>query len=187
MEKIADYSGMLLNHFEAVFRPGERALALEFSRALGLQADEMRFTEKSNPLVAVHPNADDRDATNNVFYLHEMQPSQAKLDTLLREKIASDPELGQAMDEFRETVRTRSGGTPHFGIRYRSQDVLDNAVERLKAGSPELASRVEVKEMPRYEPLPGLPDIRQVFVFTDIITASPGAYGQLIELQCERS
>src|ERR1700712_1239521 len=111
MQKISDFKGTLLNHFEAVYRPGERPLAMEFTRALGLITEEIYFTKTSTrPLVAVHPNEGDKDPTSNVFYLHEMQPAQARLDALVRERIETDPELNEAMADFQETVRTRAGG-----------------------------------------------------------------------------
>ena len=38
MEKISDYTGTLLGHVAAVYRPGERDLAFEFVEALGCAA-----------------------------------------------------------------------------------------------------------------------------------------------------
>jgi hypothetical protein len=188
VKKISDYDGGLLNHLETVYRPGDHELAVEFLQALGLSVAEIKFTQTSTKrLVAVHPNADDRDATNNVMFLYEMAPAHAELDAVMQKKIASDPELNGAMTKYRDIVRQYPGGTPHFGLRYTSAKALEQVLQSLRSNlSAALRERVTVKEMPPYEPREGLPNIRQVFVYTDVITASPGAYGQLIELQIER-
>jgi hypothetical protein len=188
VNKISEYDGGLLNHLETVYRPGDHELAVEFLEALGLSVTEIKFTKTSTKrLVAVHPNANDRDATNNVMYMYEMAPAQAELDAVIQKKIASDPELQGAMAKYRDIVRQTPGGTPHFGLRYTSAKALEPVLERLQTNlSPALRERVTVKEMPPYEAKEGMPSIRQVFVYTDVITGSPGGYGQLIELQVER-
>ena len=188
VKKISDYDGGLLNHLEAVYRPGDHELAVEFLQALGLSVAEIKFTQTSTKrLVAVHPNANDRDPTQNVMYLYEMAPAHAELDAVMQKKLASDPELQGAMAKFREVVRQTPGGTPHFGLRYTSAKALEPVLENLQSKvSPALHERVTVKEMPPYDVKEGMPSIRQVFVYTDVITASPGGYGQLIELQVDR-
>lgn len=186
MQRISDYKGVLLNHLEMVHRPGDRDLAMEFARALNLHVAELAFTQ-ANSLIAIHPEDSDRDATSNIIYLHQMQPAHAEFDALVRQKIESDPELKQAQAKFQEILQTRPGGTPHFGIRYRSMDALDQVIDRLSRGlSHALKERVSLREMPPYKAREGMPNIRQVFVYTDVITTSPAIHGQLIELQVDR-
>jgi hypothetical protein len=92
------------------------------------------------------------------------------------------------MAKYRDIVRQYPGGTPHFGLRYTSAQTLEPVLENLQNKlSPALRERVTVKEMPPYDVKAGMPSIRQVFVYTDVITASPGGYGQLIELQVDRA
>lgn len=186
--KISDYQGTFLNHLEANYRPGDCDLAVELVEALGLTAAPLEFTKNSpRPLIAIHPNAEDRDVTNNVIFIYEMAPAQAKLDSALRKKFLKDPELKEAVTSFQELFTQYPGGTPHFGLRYPSAEALDWAITKVQEGlSDELRQRVTITEMPPYPAMPGMPDIRQVFVHTDVITTSPAGFGQLIELQIER-
>jgi hypothetical protein len=187
MKRISGYEGVLLNHLEAIYRPGDRELAVELVEALGLVATEITFTKSSNPLIAIHPNADDPDSTNNVIFLYEMSPTQVQFEDLMQKKIAGDPELRDAMKSYRERARKIPASIPHFGLRYPSADALDPVVGRLQNNrSPALRERVAVVEMPAYEPIEGLPNIKQVFVYTDVFAAGPTTYGQAIELQVER-
>jgi len=61
-------------------------------------------------------------------------------------------------------------------------------VETLETSlSAELKERVSVFEAPRYEPIERLPDIRQVFVRTDVFTTGTACFEQAIELQVDRA
>lgn len=187
MNKISDYRGTLLNHLEANYRPGDRDLAVEFVEALGLVAAPLEFTKTSpRPLIAIHPNKDDRDPTTNVIFIYEMAPAQTELDMVLRKKLEADPELKQAMSGFRTSLQQYPGGSPHFGLRYQSTEELEPVLDRLKKLSPKLQDRVTVNEMPPYPVKEGMPAIRQIFVHTDVLTTSPAGFGQLVELQVER-
>lgn len=188
VERIADYSGVLLNHLEAVYRPGDRELAKEFFGVLGLVVKEFSFTSNSpSQMFAVHPEEADQDITNNIIFLHQMSPAHAEFDALVRERCQSDPALAEAHARFRETMQAAPGGTPHFGLRFRSMKALDAVTERLRTQvSNALRDRVTVSALPPYPARPGVPNIRQVFVYTDVVTTSPAGYGQLIELQVER-
>lgn len=189
MDRIADYTGVLLNHLEAVYRPGERDLAREFLAALGMAVREFSFTAGSpGQMFAVHVDETDQDMTNNIVFLHQMSPAQAQLDALLRERLASDPGLAAAYADWRQTMESAPGGTPHLGLRYRSMEAVDTVTEQLTTGlSDTLAGRVTVTEMPPYPARAGVPNIRQVFVYTDVVSTSMAGHGQLIELQVERS
>lgn len=187
METIADYSGQLLNHFEAVYRPGDRQLAREFLTALGLHVEDYSFSAPdATQMLGIHFEGSDRDATNNIIFLHQMSAPQAAFDETLRDRLTGDAALADAYAQFLDTVKLYPGATPHFGIRYRSMDAVDRVIAHLDATSEELKARVTVTEMPPYPARPGMPDIRQVFVQTDVITTSPGGFGQAIELQVER-
>lgn len=187
MHKIGEYSGQLLNHFEAVYRPGDRMLAREFLTALGLHVEDYSVPDAADKMLGIHFEPSDRDATNNIIFLHKMSEPQAKLDSLLQSRLSEDGELAESYAQFMETVTRYPGATPHFGIRYRSKQALDAVIERLGAVSEELRQRVKVNEMEPYPSMPGMPDIRQVFVSTDVITTSPAGFGQTIELQVDRS
>lgn len=188
MNRIADYRGCFFNHMEGIYRPEERALAIELVEALGMVASEIRFTAKSRPIIAAHPNADDRDPTSNVIFLYEMPDKQRKVLDLMEQKIASDPELQGAVSEYRAAVEAMPPIMPHFGLRYGSPEALQAVMDKLEHGlSPELKARVSLYEVPPYAPIEGLPDIRQVFVRTDVLSVGAGSSEQAIELQVDRS
>jgi hypothetical protein len=187
VQKIGEYSGKLLNHFEANYRPGDRQLAQEFLTALGLEINDFGFSAPdATQMMGIHFEATDRDPTNNIIFLHQMSETQAEFDAVLRDRLANDPELAEAQAKFLERVDKYPGGTPHFGIRYRSMEALDQTIERLEATSSDLRPRVKVTEMPPYPARPDMPDIRQVFVQSDVISTSPAGFGQTIELQADR-
>lgn len=188
MKRISEYEGSFLNHMEGIYRPGDRELAVELVEALGLVAAEIQFTENSRPTLAVHPNPGDRDPTNNVFFLYEMPERQKKVIDLMEQKIAADPELRDAVQDYRETAAKMPAVMPHFGLRYGSAAELQKVMDRLEHElSPALKERVGVFEMPAYEPIDGLPDIRQVFVRTDVFSVGAAGFEQAIELQVDRS
>lgn len=188
MQKISDYSGAFYNHMEGIFRPEDRELALELAEALGMTVQEIRFTEASRPIVALHPNSEDKDPTNNVFFLFPMPEGQQRVLDLMKAKIEADPELSAAISEFREAANKMPPLMPHFGMRYRSSAELKAATDRLANDlSPALKARVSLFEVPHYEPVEGLPDIRQVFVTTDVFTIGTAGFEQAIELQVDRA
>jgi hypothetical protein len=187
VKRISDYEGSLLNHLEGFYRAEDRDLALELMQALDLPTEEIRFTENSRPVLAVHPNADDKDPTNNVLFLYVMPEPLRQVVDLIERKIAEDPELRETVGAFRELAEKAPPIMPHFGLRYRSEARLQVAMDRLEQElSPALKARVSVFEVPRYAPVKGLPDIRQVFVRTNVIAVGAAGFEQAIELQAER-
>jgi hypothetical protein len=188
MQQISDYAGAFYNHMEGIFRPEDRELALELAEALGLTVQEIRFTATSRPIIALHPNGDDKDPTNNVFFLFPMPDGQRKVLDLMKAKIEQDPELNAAISEFRDAARKMPPLVPHFGLRYRSSAELKAVTDRIEQGlSTALKARVGLFEVPHYDPVEGLPDIRQVFVTTDVFTIGTAGFEQAIELQVDRA
>lgn len=192
MQQMSQYEGSFLNHMEGIYRPEDRDLAVELVvelvEALGLAAADIQFTENSRPILAVHPNANDRDPTNNVFFLYEMPEGQRKVIDLMAKKVAADPELRAAVDEYRAAAQKMPAIMPHFGLRYGSAAELQQVMNRLDNKlSPALKERVSLFEMPAYAPIDGLPDIRQVFVRTDVFSVGAVGFEQAIELQVDRS
>lgn len=187
MKKIAEYEGGFFNHMEGIYRSEDRDLAWELIEALGLVASEIRFTAKSRPLIAAHPNSEDRDPTNNVFFLYEMPPEQRTVLDLMEQKIAVDKELHDAVETYRAKVRAMPPMMPHFGLRYGSVAALQKVMDALEADiSPALKQRIALFEVPAYKPIDGLPDIRQIFVRTDVFFVGAAGFEQAIELQVER-
>jgi len=57
MDKISDYQGNLFSHVAAVYRPGERDIAVEFVEALGCVAvDTPGMADSGSPFMAIHPS-----------------------------------------------------------------------------------------------------------------------------------
>lgn len=187
MKKMVEYEGGFFNHMEGIYRAEDRDLAWELVEALGLVASEIRFTATSRPLIAAHPNADDRDPTNNVFFLYEMPAEQRSMLDLMAQKIADDQQLREVVETYRAKVRAMPPMMPHFGLRYGSADALQKVMATLEHDvSPALKERIAVFEVPAYKPIEGLPDIRQVFVRTDVFSVGAAGFEQAIELQVDR-
>lgn len=187
MKKMTEYEGTFFNHMEGIYRPEDRDLAWELIEALGFVASEIRFTANSRPLIAAHPNAEDRDPTNNVFFLYEMPAEQRVLLDLIEQKSLLDPELRKAKETYRNKARAMPPIMPHFGLRYRSAAAVQKVMDTLQDGiSPALKERIGLFEVPAYKPIDGLPDIRQIFVRTDVFFVGAAGFDQAIELQVER-
>jgi len=191
MTRIADYTsgehgGNHLSHLQGFYRAGDRELAVELMEALGLVCVLVR-TSGEHSLTRVHVNPADLDNTDNVMFLSEMPAHQARMEDLLADRLAKDAELKDAVEMYRNVARANGDGAPHFGVHYPSNADVDRAVEKVQGGlSPKLASRVTIKEMPAYGKVADFPDIRQVFIHTDVFSFGSTTLGQTIELQVER-
>jgi hypothetical protein len=187
VQSMAEYRGGLLNHLEALYRPGDRELAIEFVEALGCTTTDTGFaTETGSSYISVHPFGADSDPLNNVFYVSEMLPRQVELEDLIRARIEGDAAIQDALAGYREKAKTFPFGIPHFGLRYPSVEALKPVLERLDKGvSPALKARVTVHPIQVFEAANGIPDVTQAFVYTDVVVTGSSALGQLIELQVQ--
>lgn len=182
--QISDYAGNLLSHVAAVYRPGERDLAVEFVEALGCAAaDTPGKAASGSPYVSVHANPDDRDPINNVCYLSLMMPEQQALEQALAEHMAASPALADAARAYREAMIAEPASIPHFALNFPSMEALEPVLERLQALRPELAGRVSLRVIRPGEPGSFGNDCTIAFLCTDVIVSGVGSFGQLIELQ----
>ncbi len=187
MRRVSEYDGGLLNHIEGVYRPEDQGLVIELAEALGLVVTVIQFTADSRPVIAIHPNPDDRDPTNNVIFLNQISESHRTVVDLMARAIAGDPELQSAVEGFRRNCRSAPGDMPHLGVRFRTAEALDTVIGNLETRlSAALKARVAVDEQPACTPIDGLPDIRQVFVHTDLFCMGGAGFEQAIELQVDR-
>jgi hypothetical protein len=183
---ISDYRGTLFSHVAAVYRPGERDLAVEFVEALGcVAADTRGMSDSGSPFISVHPNPDDRDPLNNVFYLSQMMPQQLALERALQAQLERDATLRGGLEAYREAALASPASIPHFALNFPSMAALEPVLETLTNGlRPELAERVGIKVFRPGDPgAMGGKDCTIAFVYTDIIVSGMGGFGQLIELQ----
>ena len=187
MTRICDYEGKLLSHLQGFYRRGDHGLAVELMEALGLAWVEVQ-TSGEHSLTRVHVNPGDRSNVDNVMFLSEMPAHQAKLEDILLDRMASDAELSDAIMLYRNVARTNGDGSPHFGVHYPTNAELEHAMDAVQNHlSQALAERVSMKEMPPYGAVADFPDMRQVFLHTDVFAFGSTTLGQTIELQVERS
>jgi hypothetical protein len=173
----------LLSHVEAIYRPGDRQLAIGLFEALGCKTIE---TETMSPAgstyISVHPDPNDR-SHDNVLYLSEMPAEQHGLEEVLRRKIDADSELSAAREVYRGFANQRPFGLSHVALRYPSfeslERILDGIEDRL---TPEMKSRTTLKIFHPGDSEEIGWDSIQAFVYTDIAVAGISAFGQVIEL-----
>jgi hypothetical protein len=185
MDSIAEYRGNLLNHLEALYRPGDRELAVELATAMGCAVTDTGFaSDAGSTFLAIHPNPDDCNPQNNAFYLSEATEEQMRLETLLKAAVDEDSGLQDALAGYRDKVRSRPFGVPHFGLRYRKAKDIEAAERRLAEASPALKARIQVRVF-RPEHEGAATDIIQAFIHQDVIVSGAFLLGQLIEMQCQ--
>jgi hypothetical protein len=184
MLRNADHrTGALLNHIEAVYRPGERQLAIALFEALGCAtADTGVMSETGSSYVSVHPDPGDCNY-DNVIYLGEMASEQLALEEMVRRRSDSNEEFGATLEAFRNSAHERPFGHAHIALRYPSfeglQQVIDQIEDRL---TPELKARVKVSVFRPGDHDEVGPDSIQAFIYTDIVGCGLLAAGQLLEL-----
>jgi hypothetical protein len=176
-------TGALLNHIEAVYRPGERQLAIDLFAALGCATvDTGVMNETGSSYISVHPDPGDCNY-DNVIYLGEMAGEQLRLEDMLRQRSEGDAELRASLDLFRTSAHERPFGFPHIAVRYPSfaslQLVLDKVEERLTAA---LKPRVRINIFRPGDHDEVGPDSIQAFVYTDVVPSGLLAAGQILEL-----
>ncbi|TZG24701.1 hypothetical protein [Sphingomonas montanisoli] len=187
MERIADYRGNLLNHIEALYRPGERHLAVAMAEALGCAISDTGFSgDGEESFLAAHPNPVDRDMRNNAFFLSPMRPEQQAMETRLLKLADEDAGFAATLAEYRSIARSKPFGVPHFAIRYPSGEAVTEAAGRLRAAlGATLGDRMHIRVFgPGGSGAKGASTV-QAFVHQDVIVSGSFLYGQLIELQSQ--
>jgi hypothetical protein len=189
MNTFAERDVNLLNHVELFHRPGERDLAVRFFEALGCSVVDVskEFGTEQFDIVylCVFPGAAQPDLLNNVLYVSEMH-EERQLEDLLDHRAHDDAELRAALDRH-TTMRTQSGCTMHFGLRYPDFESVERVLDGLAHDLPvQLEGRVTV-HAPGHTELPAIGmQVLQGFVHTDVIGTGLLPFGQLIELQAQQ-
>lgn len=187
MNTIAEYRGNLLNHVEALYRPGERQLAIELAAALGCAISDTGFKgDGEETFLAAHPNPDDRNMQNNAFYFSPMRPEQQAVEARLLALSQEDPAFGAQLEAYRQAARTKPFGVPHFAVRYASGDQVQKAVDRVRETlAPKLGERLHVRVFRPQDADRAVDTVVQGFIYQDVIVSGSFLYGQLIELQAQ--
>jgi len=184
MKEIAQYQGRLLNHVETLYRPGERALAIELAQALGCTIKDTGFKgDGVDTFLGAHPDPEDHDPANNAFFMSEMRPEHVALEAALRRLCDADASLADQLEQYRTAARTKPFGVPHFGIRFRAGCDVEAAGERLAALKEKLGDRLHFRIFRPGEADAAGGELVQAFVYQDVIVSGSFLMGQLIELQ----
>jgi hypothetical protein len=190
--QIGAYEGVLINHLEMLYRPGERNLAMEFCRLLGWDVTETsQPSETGSTYIIVRPEPRDTNYVNNVFYLSEVRPAQVELEGELEKLRSKESGLDRALGEYVDKARTKPHGIPHCGIRYRSFSEVEEIVDRVRSeiSSPGslLGHRLSVDAIGPDDPRSLNGDLLQAFVYTDLMCSGLFLVGQLFELQGQKN
>jgi hypothetical protein len=187
MDKIAEYTGRLLNHVEALYRPGERQLAIDLAEALGCAISDTGFTgDGDETFLGVHPNPDDMNGQNNVFYISPMRPEQQALEDQLKQFVESNDSLQQRLEAYREAARTKPFGVSHFCLRYSSGQAVQEVADRITNSlGARLGNRLHVRVFHPGDADAAVGKLAQGFVYQDVIVSGSFLHGQLIELQSQ--
>jgi hypothetical protein len=186
MNKIAAYTGNLLNHVETLYRPGERELAIRLVEALGCAVSDTGFKgDGEETFLAVHPNPEDRNMQNNAFYMSPMRPEQQVIEAHLRRISEADPDLRSSLAGYRQMAKSVPFGISHFALRYPSGRAVQQAADRLTEGlGGALGERLHIRVF-RPQDVDAATELVQAFVYQDVIVSGSFLYGQLIELQSQ--
>lgn len=177
--------GRRLNHVEFAHRPGEGALAVELFEALGC-ACETIDTPPYGKYVVV--SLDGSPHGENDMFASEAEPEQLALeDALLREIAADASGIGKAAQRFRGLQRDKAFRATHIGLRIPDVAAFDGVIARLGAlAAGKFAGRLELgfaMERSLEESRATGTPVKQIWVWTDVISTGLLALGQQIELQ----
>lgn len=177
----------VLSHVEAIYRPGDRQLAIDLFEALGCKIyDTGTRSPAGSTYISVHPNPDDR-SHDNALYLSEMPAEQLGLDELLRRRIETDEELRSTLDSYHGMANERPYGLSHVAIRYPTFECLEQVLKDFeKRLTPAMKARLTLKVFRPGDNDELGPDSVQAFIYTDIAVAGISAFGQVIELSAYR-
>jgi hypothetical protein len=187
MKTIADYEGKLLNHIEALYRPGEREIAIELVEALGCAVTDTGFKgDGVDTFLAVHPNPDDQNPQANVFYISQIRPEQLALEDRLKQLRENESDFAAIVERYRNAARTKPFGVPHFAIRFPSGKAVDEAAVRINGSlKKKLGDRLHLRIFRPGDSDAAGDSIVQGFLYQDVIVAGSFLMGQLIEMQTQ--
>jgi hypothetical protein len=172
--------GRRLNHVEFAHRPGEGALAVRLFEALGCSC-EIIDTPPYGKYIVV--SLDGSPHGENDMFASEMEPEQLALEDALQARLGGASELAG----FRRLQRERPYRATHFGLRIPGVEALDEMIARLAAlAQADLRARIELgytMERSREEARSTSSPMKQIWIWTDVVSTGLLAFGQQIELQ----
>jgi len=177
--------GRRLNHVEFAHRPGEGELARNLFEALGCSCEVIDTPPYGKYIVV---SLDGSPHGQNDMFASEAEPEQLALeDALLREIAADASEIGKAADRFRGLQRDKAFRATHVGVRIPSVAALDEVIAKLGAmAAGRFAGRLELgytMERSLEEARATDTPLKQIWIWTDVISTGLLAIGQQFELQ----
>lgn len=174
-----------LNHVEFAHRPGEGALAVSLFEALGCSCTTVDTPPYGAYIVV---SLDGSPHGLNDMFASEAEPEQLALEDSLAAGIAADEAgLGEAVSRYRSLQRDKAFRATHVGMRIPTVAALDNVITRLGAlAGGKLAGRLELgftMERSLEEARASDTPVKQIWVWTDVISTGLLAVGQQFELQ----
>lgn len=183
-EPRAKGQGRRLNHVEFAHRPGEGALAVALFEALGCSCEVIETPPYGKYIVV---SLDGSPHGENDMFASEAEPEQLALEDALARSIAEGAEMARAAAGFRSLQRDKAFRATHFGLRIPSVAALDAVIARLRAlAKGDLAGRLELgltMERSAEESRATDAPMKQIWVWTDVISTGLLAVGQQMELQ----
>ena len=176
-------TGPILSHVQAMYRPGERQLAIDLFKAMGCAVyDTTALGDGTETILSAHPDPSER-CLDNVIFLTDMPEGQLQLEAILKQRIETDETLRAACEQYGGVAGERPAGLAHFAVRYPSLQDQDRVLDAFEARlTPELKPRAKLKVFRPGVPGDGRTHHFQSFVYTDVVTAGIAAFGQIIEL-----
>jgi hypothetical protein len=177
--------GHRLNHVEFAHRPGESQLAVRLFEALGC---DCRVIDTPPYGAYIVVSLDGSPHGQNDMFASQAEPEQLAFEDALARAIAENgSELGQAAAGFRGLQRDKAFRATHIGLRIPSVAALDEVIARLgRLAERELAGRLELgltMERNAEEARATDSPMKQMWIWTDVISTSLLTVGQQIELQ----
>jgi hypothetical protein len=174
-----------LNHVEFVHRPGESELAVELFTGLGCPVYQVD-TPPYGAYVVVQLDGSPHGL--NDMFVSQAEPEQLALeDALQRQIAAADSDLKAASAQFRRLQKERPFRSTHVGLRVPDIGAFDDVVAKLGAlAAGRLAGRLDLGEVftrTAEEAQAMSAPLKQVWIWTDVISTGLLSVGQQIELQ----
>lgn len=178
-------SGRRLNHVEFAHRPGEGDLAVTLFEALGLHCRVIDTPPYGQYIVV---SLDGSPHGENDMFASAAEPEQLALEDAFAGAIAVEGSpLARAAGGFRHLQREKAFRAAHFGLRMPGVAALDTVIAALDAlARGTLAGRLDLgftMERSHAEARATDSPMKQIWVWTDVISTGLLTVGQQIELQ----
>ena len=177
--------GRRLNHVEFAHRPGEGGLVVELFEALGCSCEVIDTPPYGKYIVV---SLDGSPHGENDMFASEAESEQLALEKALQRQIAaSGSEIASGAAQFRQLQRDKAFRATHIGLRIPSVAALDDVTARLGAlASGRFSGRLELgytMERTPEEARASDTPVKQIWIWTDVISTGLMTFGQQIELQ----